>query len=110
LLYILTIMRGDVAINLMINDLREILINNSTFPKENEIKDPDMKRALREFKKRFKPTYKTDLKVGTVEKFIEKHNLFHMVKKYLDKFEELGSKIIIIEGADGPAKLNYLKE
>ena len=88
----------------MLKELREILLNNSSFPDENKFSNKEMKGALLKFKKKFKPDYSMDVDIKTVHGFLRRHKFFEKYRWYLGAFQKMGSRLILIEGADAVGK------
>jgi hypothetical protein len=93
----------------MLKELREILLNNDTFPEAGKFPDKKMRAALSRFERRFRPTRKMRVDVGTVRSFIRRHGFFELYRWYLDAFQRMGARVIFIEGADAVGKTSLIK-
>lgn len=88
----------------MLKELRDMLLNNSSFPDEGKFDIAEMREALARFKKRFKPDYSMDVDIKTVQAFLKRHRFFEMYRWYLGAFQRMGARLILIEGADAVGK------
>jgi hypothetical protein len=88
----------------MLKELRELLLNNSSFPDEGKFENPEMKAQLIEFKGKFKPNRSINVDISTVKSFLAKHRFFEIYREYLKDVRDLGARIILVEGADAVGK------
>ncbi len=88
----------------MLKELREILLNNSSFPDERKLDNDEIRENLLRFKKRFKPKYSIDVDIKTVHSFLRRNKFFETYRWYLGAFQKMGSRLILIEGADAVGK------
>lgn len=94
----------------MLKELRNILLNNSDFPKESDLANNELRLALRGFRHKFKPDGTLRVDVGTVENFLRKYRYFDLYKWYLREFAKLGSRVIFIEGTDAVGKTSLANQ
>ncbi len=93
----------DHKIDLMLNELKDILVNSSTFPVAKDLSAKEMREALSDFESKFRPGRTVNVTPDFVYSFISRHGIFNMLTK---EFHKLGkdARIIIIEGADATGK------
>lgn len=88
----------------MLNELRAILLNNSSFPDESKVDNPEIKEALIKFGKEMKPNRRMKIDIKTVHGFLRRHKFFATYRWYLGAFQKMSARLIIIEGADAVGK------
>ena len=88
----------------MLNELRAILLNNSSFPDESKVDNPEIKEALIKFGKEMKPNRSMKIDIKTVHGFLRRHKFFATYRWYLGAFQKMSARLIIIEGADAVGK------
>ncbi len=103
-------MDTETEIKGIVKELRDIILNNTNFPDDKNIRDAELKNAIIKFKRRNVPKRNKKITIKTARDFIERHRIFNIIKNDIDGISGSGAKLINLEGPDATGKTALAKK